>query len=386
MRKKVLFIIGTLQSGGVSKSIVSLLTAWDRQKYDTSLLLCCREGDIYSDRLPKDVHLIYNPVIEHVMGGASSAWWLLLHGRFVLSLGVLCRLMLSQLSKPMAGRLIAKMMPAIDSEEYDLIVDYGGQQILYYMVDKLRGKKKVSFFHSDYSKWPYYYKADRKYYPLTDHFFTISDTCVASLRRYFPNCHNQISKMENISSPELIKRLSKEDLDNFIPHDLTLVTVGHVCYNKGIDFAIEAVDILKKNEIDFVWLFVGAIIEPKWIEEINRKGLQRYIKFVGVQSNPYPYIRQADIYVHPSRFEGKSIALDEAKILCKPIVVTNFSTVRDQFEDGVNATICGMDGNALAHAILNLYEDGLLRQKYVDYLKTHIHDNSSEVQKLYMFL
>lgn len=386
MRKKVLFIIGTLQSGGVSKSMVSLLTAWDRQKYDTSLLICCKEGDIYSDRLPKDVHLIYNPVIEHVMGGASSAWWLLLHGRFVLSLGVLCRLMLSQLSKPMAGRLIAKMMPAIDSEEYDLIVDYGGQQILYYMVDKLRGKKKVSFFHSDYSRWPYYYKADKIYYPLTDHIFTISDTCVAAMRRYFPNCHNQISKMENISSPKLIERLSEEDLDNFVPHNLTLVTVGHVCYNKGIDFAIEAVDILKNTEIDFLWIFVGAIIEPKWIEEIKRKGLQKYFKFVGIQSNPYPYIRQTDIYVHPSRFEGKSIALDEAKILCKPIIVTNFSTVSDQFEDGVNATICAMDVNALAHAILNLYEDGQLRQKYVDYLKTHIHDNSSEVQKLYMFL
>lgn len=192
--------------------------------------------------------------------------------------------------------------------------------------------------------------------------------------------------MENISSPELIKRLSEEDNDNFVPHNLTLVIVGHVCYNKGIDFAIEAVYILKKNEIDFLWLFVGAITESKWIEEVKRKGLQRYFKLVGVQSNPYSYIRQADIYVHPSRFEGKSIALDEAKILCKPIIVTNFSTVRDQFEDGVNATICAMDGKSLARAILNLYEDGLLRQKYIDYLKTHIHDNSGEVQKLYMFL
>lgn len=386
MRKKVLFIIGTLQSGGVSKSMVSLLTAWDRQRYDTSLLICCKGGDIYSDRLPKDVHLIYNPVIEHVMGGVSSAWWLLLHGRIVLSLGVLCRLILSQLSKPMAGRLIAKMMPAIDSEEYDLIVDYGGQQILYYMVDKLRGKKKVSFFHNDYSKWPFYYNADKHYYPKVDHIFSISEICVNALKRFFPNCINKISVMENISSPQLIWELSEEQAKSFPINELCLVTVGHICYRKGIDYIIDAVGLLKQQNIDFSWTIVGAVLEPKWIEEIKRKGLQKYFKFVGVQSNPYPYIRQADIYVHPSRFEGKSIALDEAKILCKPIVVTNFSTVRDQFEDGVNATICAMDGKVLARAILNLYEDGLLRQKYVDYLKTHIHDNSREVQKLYMFL
>ncbi len=386
MKKKVLFVIGTLQSGGVSKSMVSLLTAWDRQRYDTSLLLCCKGGDIYSDRLPKDVHLIYNPVIEHVMGGVSSAWWLLQHGKIVLSLGVLIRLILSQLSKPMAGRLITKMMPAINNEEYDLIVDYGGQQILYYMVDKLRGKKKVGFFHNDYSKWPFYYNADKHYYPKVDHIFSISEICVNALKRFFPNCISKISVMENISSPQLIWELSEEQAKSFPINELCLVTVGHICYRKGIDYIIDAVDLLKQQNIDFSWTIVGAVLEPKWIEEINRKGLQRYFKFVGVQSNPYPYIRQADIYVHPSRFEGKSIALDEAKILCKPIIVTNFSTVRDQFEDGVNATICAMDGKSLARAILNLYEDGQLRQKYVDYLKTHIHDNSSEVQKLYKFL
>ena len=386
MRKKVLFIIGTLQSGGVSKSMVSLLTTWDRQRYDTSLLLCCKGGDIYSDRLPKDVHLIYNPVIEHVMGGVSSAWWLLQHGKVMLALGVLIRLILSRMSKPMAGRLIAKMMPAIDNEEYDLIVDYGGQQMLYYMVDKLRGKKKVSFFHNDYSKWTFYYNADKHYYPRVDHIFSISEICVNALKRFFPNCINKISVMENISSPQLIWKLSEEQAKSFPINELCLVTVGHICYRKGIDNIIDAVGLLKQQNIDFSWTIVGAVLEPKWIEEIKRKGLQRYFKFVGIQSNPYPYIRQADIYVHPSRFEGKSIALDEAKILCKPIIVTNFSTVRDQFEDGVNATICAMDGKALARAILNLYEDGLLRQKYIDYLKTHIHDNSSEVQKLYMFL
>lgn len=366
--------------------MVSLLTAWDRQRYDTSLLLCCKEGDIYSDRLPKDVHLIYNPVIEHVMGGVSSAWWLLRHGKVMLALGVLIRLILSRMSKPMAGRLIAKMMPAIDNEEYDLIVDYGGQQMLYYMVDKLRGKKKVSFFHNDYSKWPFYYNADKHYYPKVDHIFSISEICVNALKQFFPNCKNKISVMENISSPQLIWKLSEEQAKSFPINELCLVTVGHICYRKGIDYIIDAVGLLKQQNIDFAWTIVGAVLEPKWIEEIKRKGLQRYFKFVGVQSNPYPYIRQADIYVHPSRFEGKSIALDEAKILCKPIIVTNFSTVRDQFEDGVNATICAMDGKSLARAILNLYEDGLLRQKYIDYLKTHIHDNSSEVQKLYKFL
>lgn len=386
MRKKVLFIIGTLQSGGVSKSLVSLLTVWDRQRYDTSLLLCCKEGDIYSDRLPKDVRQIYNPVIEHVMGGVSSAWWLLQHGKVMLALGVLIRLILSRLSKPMAGRLIAKMMPAIDNEEYDLIVDYGGQQILYYMVDKLRGKKKISFFHSDYAKWDYYYKVDKNYYPQVDQLFTISETCAISLKKYFPLCEDKIAVMENISSPVLINSLAREDVK--IPrHELIITTIGHVWYNKGIDLAIEAAQIIhEETNIDFLWIFIGAIRESKWLHEIERKELSDFFMFTGIKSNPYPYLFQSDLYVHPSRFEGKSIALDEAKILCKPIVVTNFSTAHDQFENGVNGCICEMSGRSLANAIINLYHHPQLRNKYSKCLQQHIVDNSCEVEKLYKFL
>ena len=386
MKKKVLFIVGTLQSGGVSKSMVSLLSAWDKKKYDTSLLVCCMNGDIYSKILPQNIKIIYNPIIEHVMGGVHSALWLLRHKYFILSLCVLLRLALSQFSKSLSGKLIAKMMPIIGNEVYDLIVDYGGQQLLYYMVDKLHAKKKVSFFHSDYSKWGYYYKADKKYFPKVDQIFTISKTCAESLKKYFPNCRNKISIMENILSPKLINKLSFEENFQTQKHELTLVTVGHILYNKGIDFAIDAAEVLKKQKIDFIWIFVGKIIEKKWIEEIKQRNLFDKIKFVGIQTNPYPYIRNADIYVQPSRYEGKSIALDEAKILCKPIVVTNFSTVNDQFENGKNATICNMDGTSLADAIIHFYNSPKLQQNYIDYLKTHIHDNSSEVQKLYKFL
>lgn len=386
MRKKVLFIIGTLQSGGVSKSMVSLLTAWDRQKYDTSLLICCKDGDIYSDRLPIDIHLIYNPVIEHVMGGVSSAWWLLQHGKVMLALGVLIRLILSRMSKPMAGCLIAKMMPAIDNEEYDLIVDYGGQQILYYMVDKLRGKKKISFFHSDYAKWDYYYKVDKNYYPQVDQLFTISETCATSLKKYFPLCEDKIAIMENISSPVLINSLARDDVK--IPrHELIITTIGHVWYNKGIDLAIEAAQIIhEETNIDFLWIFIGAIRESKWLHEIERKELSDFFMFTGIKSNPYPYLFQSDLYVHPSRFEGKSIALDEAKILCKPIVVTNFSTAHDQFENGVNGCICEMRGRSIADAIINLYLHPQLRIKYSKCLQQNIVDNSYEVEKLYKFL
>ena len=394
MKKKVLFIIGSLQSGGVSKSMVSLLNAWDTEKYETSLLLCCKDGDVFSDYLPKNIQLIYSPVIEHVMGGFSSLKWLLAHGHFLLYLGVLLRLILSRISRSLASELIAKMMPVVSDVHYDLIVDYGGQQLLYYMVNKLSATKKVSFFHSDYSKWSFYYNADKKYYPLVDHIFTISQTCVDSLKHFFPNCADRVSIMENISSPTIIRQQSLESIGEFKVQidqmkaggNTILCTIGHICRGKGFDFAIEASNILKRNGVNFKWIFIGKVLEDDLLKLIADKELDDNILLVGIQSNPYPYIGISDIVVHPSRFEGKSIALDEAKILCKPIVVTNFSTVGDQFENGKNGTICEMSGKAVANAIIELINDSSLQNSYRMYLESHIIDNSSEVNKLYTYL
>lgn len=394
MRKKVLFIIGTLQSGGVSKSMISLLNAWNREKYDTSLLLCCMKEDVFSKYLPKDIHIIYSPIIENVMGGLSSAKWLLLHGHLLLFCGVLLRLLISRISRSLAGILIAKMMPTVSDEHYDLVVDYGGQQLLYYMVNKLSAIKKVSFFHSDYSKWSFYYKADKKYYPLVDHIFTISQICVDSLKQFFPNCVDKVSIMENISSPAIIRQQSLEltgELKVQIEQmrsdgNTILCTIGHICRGKGFDFALDASEILKKIGIKFKWIFIGKVLEEDLLKLITDKELNDNILLVGIQSNPYPYISLSDIVVHPSRFEGKSISLDEAKILCKPIVVTNFSTVKDQFENRINASICEMNGKAVGDTIIELINNTELRQSYIDNLKSNITDNSTEVEKLYCFL
>ena len=394
MKKNVLFIIGTLQSGGVSKSMVSLLNAWDREKYDTSLLICCKEGDVFAKYLPNNINVLYNPIIEHVMGGFSSARWLLLHGHILLSFGVLLRLLLSRVSKSLSAELIVKMMPVVSHEHYDLIVDYGGQQMLYYMINKLSATKKVSFFHSDYSKWSFYYSADKKYYPLVDHIFTISQTCVDSLKQFFPECAEKISIMENISSPATIRQQSLESLGGLNKQinemkaegNTILCTIGHICYEKGFDFALEASEILKREGVKFKWFFIGKVLENNFLKVIKEKGLGDDIILVGIQSNPYPYIGISDIVVHPSRFEGKSISLDEAKILCKPIVVTNFSTVGDQFGNRKNATICDMNGKALANAIIELINHTTLQESYREYLETHLIDNSSEVNKLYKYL
>ena len=385
MKKRILFMIGTLQSGGVSKSIVNLLNTMDRTTYDVHLLLLDRAGDILSQYLPSDVTVHVNQEIENLHRGLSGVRALLLTGHLWLAFGSLLRMLMSKISRAWAGRWLAYLMPRFTDLTFDLIIDYGGQQQLYYMVDKLDGKKKITFFHNDYSKWPYYYAADRLYYPKVDQILSISQTCVDVLKAYFPDCKDKISVMQNISSPVLITKQANETVDLPIA-PLLLVSLGHIMRRKGTDFSIDAAKILQEKGVEFKWMLVGKVVEEDLIRRIEQEGLADSFVVLGIRSNPYPYIKAADIYVHPARFEGKSIALDEAKILCKPIIVTNFSTVNDQFEDRVNASICEMNGGALADAIIELATNKELRQSYVTYLNAHIVDNSSEVEKLYAFI
>lgn len=378
-------MIGTLQSGGVSKSIVNLLNVMDRTTYDVHLLLLDRVGDILSPYLPSDITVHVNREIENLHRGLRGVRALLFTGHLLLAFGSLLRMLMSKISRAWAGRWLAYLMPRFTDLTFDLIIDYGGQQQLYYMVDKLDGKKKITFFHNDYSKWPYYYAADRLYYPKVDQILSISQTCVDVLKAYFPDCKDKISVMQNISSPVLITKQANETVDLPIA-PLLLVSLGHIMRRKGTDFSIDAAKILQKKGVEFKWMLVGKVVEKDLIRRIEQEGLADRFVVLGIRSNPYPYIKAADIYVHPARFEGKSIALDEAKILCKPIVVTNFSTVNDQFEDRVNASICEMNGGALADAIIELAANKELRQSYVAYLNAHIVDNSSEVEKLYAFI
>ena len=382
MKRKILFIIGNMETGGVSKSMVSLLNVIDREKYDISLLIAVPRG-ILMDLLPKDLNIITNPDIELLSVGIHGLIGLLRRRRFYLFFGSLLRLFFSVYNKAVAGWWLSRLYPTIEGE-YDVIVDYNGQQQLYYMVDKLKVRTKITFFHNDYEKWSYYYRMDKKYYPKVDVIFTVSEKCVGSLKKCFPFVAQKIRLMENISSVALIEQMSNKLIDFPKTTKYRFLTLGHLCQRKGTDLAILAASILQTQGVDFCWYFIGNMAESqKFMKLAKELKVEQRVVFLGTTPNPYPYVKSVDLFVHTALFEGKSIALDEAKLLCKPIVVTNFSTVHDQVEDHINATIVDMAPDAIAQGIEELLKDTNLQRKYMQNLEKQRVDNSSEVEKLY---
>src|SRR5690606_13578289 len=119
---------------------------------------------------------------------------------------------------------------------------------------------------------------------------------------------------------------------------------------------------------------------------IERYNLQEHFHLLGLKENPYPFIEQASVFVQPSRYEGKSIAVDEAKILAKPIVLTNFATAKDQIEHNFNGIICNMSPEALANSIQRYFDDQQFTVKIIGNLQAEDYGTETEIDQFYQLI
>lgn len=385
MRKKeILFISSNMDIGGFQKSLLSLLQYFDYERYEVDLLLLSHKGAFY-DLIPNQVNLIKLPIQEEYFNSFPNCIIGLLKKKKIgLALYRILQLMVSKVDKGIGGIFLSKAIPKID-KEYDAIIDYNGQHILYYMIDKLNAKKKITYFHSDYNKWPYYKNADRRYYNKVDKIVTVSELCKQSLVENFSDNKNKMYVIENIITPKTVN-IFPVDSNNFTDTEFKgkrIVTVGRLCKEKGPDLAILALKRLRDKGFNIQWYWIGPGEEKEYSRLISENGLTGKFKLLGGTNNPYDYMRNADILVFPSRFEGKAVAIEEAKVLNKPIVTTNFSTVKNQLEHNVTGIITEMNAQSLSEGIEEVLTNNELKEKLQENLKTQCTGNANECEKLY---
>lgn len=386
-KKNILFLVSDLESGGFQKSLISLLQSFNYEKYDVDLLVLCPSG-IFLNQVPSEVNIISTNIpLEFFKAFPICIKELIKKNEYLLAIKRGINLVLSRIDRGRAGIYMSRQIPAID-KEYDVAIDYNGQHILYYMVDKIKAKKKISYFHSDYKKWDYYKAADKKYYPKVDYIVTISDICKESLDEIFPECKDKTKVIHNISSTKIITKLAMEKCPVvFDKSYINLVMVGRPSNVKGYDFAIEACKKLKNDGYKVRIYSVGTSNEiSKFEKMVSDNNLENEFIFLGETNNPYCIMKEADIYIHPSRFEGKSVAIDEAKILAKPIIISNFTTSKDHINNAVNGLIVGLSSQELALGIQKMIDDKTLREYLISNLKNENLGNEDEVEKLYTLI
>ena len=377
MKKKLLFVGVSLGGGGAEKALVNLLNLIDRSRYDISLQLFGNDG-INLEYLPDDVKLL--PELR-------SKQWLMTDVKTFTKralkagrLGLLAKKMGATLKPRLKGcasaryktlctwKAIRKDFPK-DEEHYDIAIAYLQGTPIYYILDCVKADRKIGWMHIDYSKIDDVPRQELlEYYEKLDAFVSMSQKCVEELQDAFPSIREKICLLHNLNAVNLIESLSEkagaEDMQRDVP---AILSIGRLCHQKGYEYAIDAAALLAKEGIPFRWYVLGVgELEQPLKEQVARHGLQDRFIFLGLRSNPYPYIKNAAIIAQTSRYEGKSVALDEAKILKKPILVTNYNSVGDQIQHGKTGYIVQIDADDIARGLKELLSSPELCQQLVD--------------------
>lgn len=395
MKKKLLFIIPSLDAGGGEKSLVNLLNQIDYSRYEVDLFLFSH-GGIFTKFLPKEVHILDLPenYIDFMLPLKKSITNMLKKKNIPLALNKLFFTYINNIKKNANNveqynwKYLSNSIDKLDGQ-YDVAIGFLEKTSIYCCVEKVNAIKKIGFIHNDYDKMEMDWKIDINYFKELDKIVTVSDECLTVLKNRFPNEINKMDVMYNIVSSTMINKMAdmeNKDLFDRKNDEIIILSIGRLHNQKGFELAIEACKKLVDNKYKVKWFVIGEGDERVSLtRQIRENGLENKFILLGLKSNPYPYIKQSDIYAQTSRFEGKSIALDEAKILAKPIVVTNYSTAKDQIDDGVNGIIAQMSSQDIYLNIKKLIDYKILRDRLSENLRCLKLGTEDEINKLYSY-
>ncbi|CAG9613765.1 hypothetical protein BACCIP111899_02984 [Bacillus rhizoplanae] len=398
MKKKVLISIYDMEIGGVERSLINMLESFDFNKYDVDLLICNHTGD-FMNLIPKQVNVL--PEINEYTVFRKSIIQCIREGHYLASsVRILSKLVagikvkrkhLKEGSGYIQMQLVSKyasyFLPK-HKKKYDVAISYAWPHDI--VANRIDANKKIAWIHTDYSTLEIDNKLDLNMWRKFDYIASISDECTNAFLMKYPSLENKIILIENITSPEFIQKMADDivDFDGEKDRVFNIVSVGRLSYAKGFDSAIKALRTLHDRGFNNMkWYVVGYGSEEEVLRELVVKlNLEDNFVLLGKQINPYPYIKVCDLYVQPSRYEGKAVTVTEAKILGKPILITNYPTASSQLDDGLEGIICDSSIEGLVEGIENLYRDSELRSKLINNLRNRDYSNGYELNKLYKII
>lgn len=400
MKPRIFIAMHYMEIGGAETALVGLLNALEHARVDVDLFLYDHRGEMMQfipewvnllPQIPK-YSVLERPIVELVKRGfwgiaVTRLWAKFLSQKVYKRSG-------SKLENngglDKMSKCTTPLLPKINqSVTYNLAISFLTPHRI--VAEKVKAKKKIAWIHTDYTRVWVDAEEELKVWQKYDYVASISGDVTNTFLQVFPSLAPKIVEIENILSPKFVrKRAELEDTDKeFRQTDkISLLSIGRYSEQKNYD---NVPDICKrligKTKLNIKWYIIGyggdeALIRQK----IKEAGMEEHVILLGKRSNPYPYIKACDIYVQPSRYEGKSVTVREAQMLCKPVVVTNYPTAPSQIRSGVDGVIVPMDNEGCANGLAEVICDKPLQERIIAHLKTHDYGNESEVEKIYTLI
>ena len=396
--KKIIIVHSNLEIGGAESSLIGLLQSIDYSRYEVDLLLLEKKGELLKF-VPSQVNIIENkqysqlvlPIKKLIKSNNFTIAFARLKGKFkatyehkIKKYNDLC-----YITKQYSYKNSMKFFGKLD-KKYDLGISFIDPH--YILTEKINCNIKLGWIHTDFSRIDVNKKIDFEMWDKCDYIVSVSEACKNGFDKKYPNLKEKSIVIENLLSKDFILEQSKViDVSNEIEKSqkdsVNLLSIGRFSYAKNFDNIPQICRNILEKGLDVKWYIIGYGGDEELIKsKIEEFGMQKNVIIIGKKENPYPYIKACDIYVQPSRYEGKAVAVREAQILNKPVVITNFETSKSQLTDGFDGVIVPMDNEGCAEGICNLIKDKKLQQKLIENTKITDYTNKQELEKIYALL
>ena len=360
-RKKILFLLYSMNVGGVEKSFLGLLSAIDLKTYDVHVALVHRRGGFLS-MLPKDVTI-------HQINCIANNWQALQRPPLQTLKGMIrtegvtwkyIKLTLAYIYSKLYKNNYSWIEALMEHESgidgcFDLAVAYAGptSDIDYVTCNKVKAITKAGWIHFDVSKFGIDKGMTIQLYKDYKRIFVVSEAGKDIFDKTFPQFRDKTEVFHNIVNTLQVRKLAKTGetfQDGF--DGKRILTVGRISPEKGQRVAIQAFNMILKKTSHLRWYFIGDGRDMNNCKrDAEALGIDDKIVFLGTKTNPYGYMRDCDIYIQPSRHEGFCITLAEALCFGNPIVATDFTGAKEQLKNRENGFVVGMKAEAIAVGI-----------------------------------
>lgn len=365
MKKKIFFLLNSMNVGGVEKAFLGLLTAIPTDRYEIHVGLLNPKGG-FMDAIPSQI------IIHHI--DCYDKYWRIINdppfhiikeqfakGEIIegfVHLLLYIHFKLTQ-NRYYFFKWILRQEPYFPIQ-YDIAIAFAGpyNAIDYYICEKIQAPIKCGWIHFDITKFGIDIGMTKQLYKNYEKIFIVSETGKEKFDQQFPMFRDKTEVFYNIVSPIQVKEqasIGPTFTDSF--NGKRILTVGRLSAEKGQNVAIQALKLLIDKGYNVKWYFVGDGNLKQECEELAKDlNIADKVVFLGTQTNPYGYMKDCDIYMQPSRHEGFCITLAEALCFPNPIVATNFTGAEEQLKERANGIVSGMTAediaNAISHAII----------------------------------
>lgn len=389
--KNILLMAINMNIGGTEKALLTMLNELPKEKYKVTVLLLEKYGG-FLKQIPDWVEIRYVNEYKNLKRYINQPpktliKELIVEKEYMNAFKLSLNYFLSKVTKDISYyyKYLSRNIKDIEGE-YDIAVAYAGPMdfITYFVVNKIIAKKKIQWIHFDITKVGFNKKFAEKMYSKFDKIFVVSSEGKSKLDNLMPKLKNKTEVFFNIISSSFVNKMSNEGegfTDDF--DGIRILTVGRLSKEKGQDLTIPVLDKLIEEGYKVRWYCIGEGVIRKGLEEEikNRNLVDSYI-LLGSKTNPYPFMKECDIYVQSSRHEGYCITLAEARCFNNPIITTKFTGASEQINDGKTGLIVNFNDDEMYKAIKRIITDKELMKSIKNNLEKNLVDTTREVEKL----